>query len=329
MTPISPRRGIVWWLAIWLSALLTYDYYARIEEPTMDWRMALHHKMVSGTAPYEYRYRILIPAVAEGLARAFQRAPMVAPHPRVPPLSYSKRAFVLSYAALNFAAFVILLWSVGELVAQLFGVELSWFAVALSAVLAGFTFRNHYFHPWSLWEGALFGVGLLLIQQRRLWLFAGLSLVGLLNRETSLFLVLILLATALPDYKSREARFAIGTLAAWAGGFVLLHAIVGYKPTTYPPLETMFASNRERAWYALLLNGLLIGIAGPLILRGIASGPRLIRRAALVLPAYVALLLVVGYWWEIRYWITALPIIVPALVAAALRMNFSDSGSKS
>jgi hypothetical protein len=243
---------------------------------------------------------------------------MVAPHPRVPPFSYSKRAFVLSYAALNFAALVILLWSVGELVAQLFGVELSWFAVALSAVLVGFTFRDHYFHPWSFWEGALFGVGLLLIQQRRLWLFAGLSLVGLLNRETSLFLVLILLATALPDYKSREARFAIGTLAAWVGGFVLLHAIVGYKPATFF-LETAIAGNRGQAWYALLLNGLLIGIAGPLILRGIVSGPRLIRRAALVLPAYVALLLVIGYWWEIRYWITALPIVVPALIAAALR----------
>ena len=55
------------------------------------------------------------------------------------------------------------------------------------------------------------------------------------------------------------------------------------------------------------------------VLRGMAAGPRLIRRAALVLPLYFALLLVIGYWCEIRYWITAIPIVVPALIAAALR----------
>jgi hypothetical protein len=69
----------------------------------------------------------------------------------------------------------------------------------------------------------------------------------------------------------------------------------------------------------LLLNGLMIGIVSPLILRGLMTSPRLIRRAALVLPLYLALLLVIGYWWEIRYWITAIPVVVPALVAAARR----------
>jgi len=314
----TSRQLVLCWLAIWLAAMLTYDYYARVEDPFMDGRMALHHEIVSGTAPYQYRYRILIPGVAEGLARAFQRAPLVASRRIVPPLVYSKRAFVLAYASLNFTALAILFWSVGELVAQLFGVELSWFAVALSAPLVAFTFRNHYYHPWSFWEGALFGVGLLFIHQRRLWLFAVLSIVGLLNRETSIFLILMLLAVALPDYRSREARFAIGTLAAWVGGFFLLHFVVGYQPSTFF-LETAIAGNRENAWFALLLNGLLIGIVSPLILRGVATGPRLIRRAALVLPLYLALLLVIGYWWEIRYWITALPIVVPAIVAGALR----------
>src|SRR5262249_10296038 len=130
------------------------------------------------------------------------------------------------------------------------------------------------------------------------------------------FLVLILVATALPDYRSREMRFAIGTLAAWTGGFFLLHYFVGYRPSAFF-LETALAGNREDAWFALLLNGLMVGIVSPLILRGMVTGPRLIRRAALVLPLYLALLLVIGYWWEVRYWITAIPIVVPALIAAA------------
>jgi hypothetical protein len=311
------RRLVTCWLAIWLAAMLTYDYYSRVEVPYMDARMSLHHEIISGTAPYQLRYRILVPVVAEGLGRVFQHAPMVKSRPVSPPLAYSRRAFVLAYAWLNFAALAILFWSVGELVAELMGTELSWVAVTLSAIFVTFTFRNHYYHPWSLWEGALFGTGLLLIHQRRLWLFAVLSLIGLLNRETSIFMVLILVATALPDVRGRDMRFAIGTMAAWVGGFFLLHYFVGYRPSTFF-LETALAGNRENAWFALLLNGLLIGIVSPLILRGMFTGPRLIRRAALVLPLYLALLLVIGYWWEIRYWITAIPIVVPALIAAAI-----------
>ena len=326
---------MVCWLAIWLSAMLTYDYYARIEDPFMDARMTLHHEIVTGTAPYQYRYRVLVPGAAEGLARAFQHLPMVSSRPVAPPLVYSKRAFVLAYSTLNFLALLALFWSIGELVERLFSYELGLFAVTLSAILVTFTFRNHYYHPWSFWEGAMFGVGLLLIHSRRLWLFSALTLVGLLNRETSVFLVLMLALTALPDFKSREMRFAIGTLSAWVAGFFLLHVLIGYQPSTFF-LETAISGNRENAWFALLLNGLLIGIVSPLLVRGVRTGPRLIQRAAFVLPAYFALLLVIGYWWEIRYWITALPIVVPAIVAsmsdAAVRARSSgarhDSANK-
>jgi hypothetical protein len=38
--------------------------------------------------------------------------------------------------------------------------------------------------------------------------------------------------------------------------------------------------------------------------------------ASLVIPGYLALLLVIGYWWEIRYWLTLLPLLVPLGLAA-------------
>ena len=59
----------------------------------------------------------------------------------------------------------------------------------------------------------------------------------------------------------------------------------------------------------------------PLIAVGFARAPRLIRRAGLALIPYCALLLVIGYWWEIRYWMTTLPVLIPALASqlAALR----------
>jgi len=304
---------ILCWLAVWLAGMLTFDYYQRIEDPEMQARESLHQAMVDGTAPYQFRYRVLIPYAAEGLGRALQHVPFVSHRAVEPPLSYSRRAFVLAYSLLNFAALVTLLWSLGALIARLTRHDLALFGIALSAAMISFTFRNHYYHPWSFWEGAFFALGLLLIHRRQYWLVSVLSLVALANRETSVFLLVAFLFIELP--RGPGLRFAIGSLAVWVCGFFALHFVVGYAPSTFF-IETAWAGNRTNLVLSLWLNLLIIGIPLPLIWRGIRQSPVFVRRAALVLPAYLGLLLVIGYWWEIRYWITALPIIVPAVVSA-------------
>ena len=305
--------------------MLTGDYYDRIEAPMMNARIALHHGIVSGSAEYGYRYRILVPYAAEGVARLVQHLPVVRTHPVEPLLPYSRLAFVAAYSVLNFLALIVLLWSLGELIWRMFRYELALIGVLVSAVMVSFTFRDQYFHPWSFWEGAFFAAGLLLIHRKQYLLFLVVSLLGLLNRETSVFLVLAFLLTTLPHtlskdsmrrtLRSLEFRFAVGSLAIWVGGYFILHYIVGYKPT-YFTIAKALAANRAHLKYALILNGLLFGLISPLVVRGIPLSPSLIRRSALMMPAYLVLLLVIGFWWEIRYWITLLPIIVPALVAA-------------
>jgi hypothetical protein len=39
------KRGVLCWLAVWLAAMLTYEYYLTIEDPGMDARVELHHKI--------------------------------------------------------------------------------------------------------------------------------------------------------------------------------------------------------------------------------------------------------------------------------------------
>jgi hypothetical protein len=322
---LTTPRFILCWLAIWLSAVLTVDYYDRIEGPAMNERIAQHHEMVTGYAPYAYRYRILTPYAAEGVARLLQQLPVVSARDTVPPLSYSQLAFTLAYCVLNFSALVTLLWSLGELIWRLFRYELALFGVAVSAMMVSFTFRDHYFHPWSFWEGAFFSLGLLLIHRKRYIQLSVVSLLGLLNRETSVFLLVAFLFTALPRelsrqgvrraLRSRELRFAVGNLAVWVVGFFILHSVIGYRPSTFF-LETALRGNRAHVGYALILNALFVGLISPLVIAGIRRSPPLIRRSALMMPAYLGLLLVIGFWWEVRYWITLLPIVVPGLVAA-------------
>jgi hypothetical protein len=322
---LTTPRVILCWLAIWLSAMLTCDYYVRVEGPAMKARIVFHHNMIDGSAAYQYRYRVLTPYVAEGLARALQRLPVVRTRPHAQYLTYSELAFTLAYGFLNATALIGLLWSLGELIWRLFRFDLALLGVAVSAVLVGFTFRDHYYQPWSFWEGAFFALGLLLIHRRQYLLFSVVSLLGLVNRETSVFLLVAFLFIALPRGLSKatvtsalkgvELRFAVGNLVVWLFGYFLLHYLVGYRPSTFF-LETALKGNREHLREALVLNGLLIGFVSPFVLRGIRLSPPLLRRAALMMPGYLGLLLVIGYWWEIRYWITLLPIVVPALVAA-------------
>jgi hypothetical protein len=312
-------------VAIQLSGLLTYDYFWRVERPFMDNRIALHRAILDGSAPYEYRYRILMPKVADILARVLQYSPISSSHPNMAPLSYSRNAFELAYICLDLLGFFVLLWSLGELVRRLFQYSLALFGMALASFLINFAFRDHYFHPWSFLEGALFALGLLLIHQERYWLFSGISILGVFNRETSVFLLLAFFFYTLPQavtkrsladlHTKRAFKFAIASLILWGLGFLVLHKTVGYKPPTFL-IETAWKDNRDRWPYTLTLNCLLFGPMWFWVVRGVLMSPLLIRRAAMIIPLYLGLLLVIGYWWEIRYWISVIPILIPGLIAA-------------
>ena len=307
------RRSLLCWLAVWLAAMLTYDYYSRVEDPGMDGRVELHHMMIDGSAPYQYRYRVLVPYVGEGLARLVQHLPYVSSRPVLPPLAYSKRAFVLAFAALNWTALVVMFWALGELVWRLTRFEMAPFGIALSAVMTDFTFRNHTYQPWSFWEGAFFAVGLLLIHRKQYWWTLALSLVALTNRETAVFLLVAFVLIELPN--GPGLRIAIGELAVWIAAWFVLHALVGYRPVT-AFFGDVVAFNLKNVGFATLLNVLLVVVPLPLVWRGLRRSPVFLRRAALMLPPYLLLLLAIGYWLEIRYWITALPILVPAIACA-------------
>ena len=46
------------------------------------------------------------------------------------------------------------------------------------------------------------------------------------------------------------------------------------------------------------------------VLLGLRKAPEFIRRAALIIPFYVVILLFIGYWNEIRYWIMVYPLLI-------------------
>lgn len=100
-------RAAVALLIVHLAALLSYDYFDRVERPNTEKRMAVHQQILTGEAPYQRRYRILAPATAEVLSRVLQRLPPFRGDRSTPGHAYGHRAFSAAYLLLDFAALIL------------------------------------------------------------------------------------------------------------------------------------------------------------------------------------------------------------------------------
>lgn len=311
-------------LVLQLAGMLTFDYYSRVEAPSWEQRVKVHASIVNGKAPYQYRYRVLIPYVAEGLARTLQAIPKFGGAVPAGSLSYSTRAFNSAFILMNFSALLLLFMSLWSLMETWFERRLALFGLALAAIMIDFTFRDHFYHPWSFWEAAFYALGMHLVLRRRWYAVILLSAVGALCRETTAFLPLGFLLFVLPldfrrwratDLRRTDVQAAIASLGLWLGAWLAVHRLVGYAPPTFF-LERAMTGNLGMLHYSVLMNVLLLGALPVLAGWGLPRSPHLVRSMAVALVPYIAVLLTIGFWWEIRYWMTLLPVLIPALLSA-------------
>ncbi len=306
-----------------LTLVLTYNYFEYVERLTIQSRMKMHDAIVMGTAPYQYRYRVLVPYAAEALMKPLSLLPGMksanALHERL-----QNRPFMLAYGILNFVAIMLFLIFMLALLKQWFPWSMALLGVLLTAIIMSVTFRDHYFHPWSFWEAALYATGLHLIVRREYFLFTVANLIGVVNRETSCFLPLMFVLSVIPraskdwllSLERKDMRFALLNLAIWPLAFAVLHKVVGYAPATFT-ISIAWHGNKSRLFYSLFMNAILLGPLWVFAIKGlISSAPSVIRRSSLAVIPYVALLSVIGFWWEVRYWIPMLPILIPAIIAS-------------
>ena len=126
----------------------------------------------------------------------------------------------------------------------------------LAAASMPLSFGDHYYHPDSLVEMALFAASLPLIVRRRHGLLAFVFVLAALNRETSIFLGLAILAAWWSDRASRLV--ALGYLCVWATVFFGLRLRLGFPPPTFT-LQLAWQGNRENWRQALALNATFLG----------------------------------------------------------------------
>jgi hypothetical protein len=278
------------------AAVTALDYAFVAGEPTLLARREIHQSVFNGTATEPDRYRLLAPVIVEGAIRLFGGS---TPH---------DVAFDRAYGVFYFAAMAAMLWSLFAYLRVWFADEEALIAVLLVASTLRITIRQHNYAPASFLEPTFFALGLLLILKNRWMLLGVLIAIATLNRETGIFLVLLFAVTQ-PATKV-NVQAAIVFAAIWASVFLGVRYFSG-PGERYWELERIWRTNLSQPGLTVYNLTAFLGVMWIFAAAGFSRAPAFVRRTALVVPVYLAVVAVWGIWWEVRLLMPLLPIVLP------------------
>jgi hypothetical protein len=225
----------------------------------------------------------------------------------------SQKAILFAYFVLDTSAFFVGLFATYLLCGVWLEPPWPLLGVVLEAALIPLTFHDVLFHPWSQAEFAFFSLGLWLVLRERWYPLAFLVALASLNRETSLFLVMAVFFIVLGN--PRHRAWAIAYAAIWAVIFFGLRIVLGFPPPTFTVARALQVNlSRHGLALSAVLNFAVLGGLWAFVVMGYRKAPEFLRRAAWCIPFYCSLLLVIGFWNEVRYWTAVFPILIPLAV---------------
>ena len=209
------------------------------------------------------------------------------------------------------------------------------FAVLVVVFLFSFYLSVPFGFPYDLPAMMFTGVGLYLVLAEKFWWLLPLFALGTWNRETTLFLLLAMVAIALSreggwTWRSvrRKDIFEIGLLGViWCAIKVYLHHKYRANPTEAGPrvAANLAKLSKPVLWPAILSASAFLM---PWIYwrRDLISAAKL-RAVVLVLPFWVLLLLSVGQILEVRIY-GDISVFIAVCAAAILRAELGGSGER-
>jgi hypothetical protein len=305
-------------LAILLSIapVLAYVHVYHVVRPRLADGLALHAMILDGTALSPYRYRILVPRIAEVVIRllgtAFSR----------------ENAFLATYAMFDLAALAFLLTVLFRYARLWFTADQALVGVLFVAGTMPVALRDHFFQPWSLLEPGLLTAALLAIHRERIAWVALLTAVATLNRETAVLIPLAFLFTrtnpmriakAEPAGRGRPLLVFGACLAIWAAGFVGLRVILGGAAPVETVASLWVQNTTTRQVYTVVNVTLMFGVFWILAAAGWRHAPEFVRRSARIAPLYLLTVLIWGLWFEARLLMVLYPIVVPLALSFLYR----------
>jgi hypothetical protein len=272
--------------------------------------MRIHDSIITGEAPFPYRYRILVPYFTQGLTELIDR---------ILPLSYRK-SWILSYLIYDLIAILLFLATLYIFLRQWHTRLLSLAGVIFCSALLPLSLRDHYYQPWSLIESWFFCVAFLVVRKGKYVSLIPLTLAASLNRMSGLFIPLIYLAPAMNLLPRPEAGYELDLktfgrfilLAAMGSvSLVALRAFLGWGENIHS-VSYLWDLNRSFNYWPYALINIILFAGGWWIF--FAAGIRRADRFTLnILPVaflYLIPVAVFGIWKEVRLLMPLYPVLI-------------------
>jgi len=286
------------------------------------WEPATFEKMVEGVARAPFQFRALIPWTVD-----FLRNSVGLSQPGLEQFRFGSEFLFTFLLLIAFRAYVSCFLS-GPV------------APSLATLLLAWVLPFHYLIPQRLGlyyvydvpSVFFFTLGLLFLYRRRWLLFYPLFLVATFNRETTCFLTLIYLMTALPRGR-RETRgqstrrtehslpvvaaHCAAQLAIWYSIKYALHSLYGGS-LHYTHYTRNFYLLRVPATYPILLS--VFGFAWVPVLLGLRRIENaFVRRACFAVPIFFLGIFIVAQICELRLYGEMIPIVLAAFICVLLK----------
>ena len=279
-----------------VSTVTALNYAFLPGAATLEARRATQGAILDHSTPPPDRYRFLVPMMVDVPIRMLSQ-------------SMSRNdAFDRTYAVFYVLALPAFLASLFAYLRVWFSTEPALVGVLFVAATLPIAMRPNEYAPYSFLEPTFVSLSLLCILRDRRLLLALLVAAAALNRETGVFLVL-LYAAARPLNTQRLITTS-AYAAIWVAVFIGVRLYAG-EAGTYWTVAKVFRSNLSQLRLTIFNVAALFGVFWWFAAAGFRAAPPFVRRVAIVIPAYVAVIAVWSIWWEVRLLLPLIPLLLP------------------
>lgn len=280
-------------------------------------RLDRHQRILTGTGDAPWGYRIGTPWVVEAGRRVVD-GPLPDPLPKA--RSAERRALSVDlergYLAVRFGAIAGFLVLFHTWLRRFVDDREATAGTLLAAALHAPSFNHYWFQPASAVDLLIWTAGLVALDRRRDAWLVPLVLIGAVNRETAVFLVLFYGAM-------RWGQLPLTTLVARMAGLGVLWAVpvfairswigpLGWAGRGSTPLDYLTANLTNPHW--MLYAASFLGVLWLMPVLAWHRSPRELRALVLVFVPYVGLQFLFGRIREVRLFLPLVLVLVPMLL---------------
>jgi hypothetical protein len=306
--PLWSPRAILF--VVWIGLSLSCNFVWFEVSPHTAAIQNLHDGIIAHTAAAPFAYRILVPLAVQGFAAGLNAI-----------LHNWHTSLLYTYALYVVLAFTFSAGALFALYRSLFNERDALLGMVITGASMFVAFYE--WQPWSMLEPGLYALAMLFILRERHLAFGALLVVASFNRETAVYLVVLICCAQLPRMRSvRQWRWPAGYFILWMTCYGAIRLFIGPREQT-ESLSSHLKFNLQivSLLYFALKAFIFFGPLWALVRRGWRIAPDPIKYGVLAFPLFALTTAPLTVWAETRLWTPYYCVLAP-LILYGLKLGF-------